>query len=100
MTDASSRSRSRLTPPPRPGWRPRRRSASGRVPNDREVLPGILIRPANLVSWHEAMAFCRRLTEVWPESLAGYGLRLPTTAGWEESARGGGCLPAATSGVL
>ncbi len=52
--------------------------------------------PVEMVTWHQAQAFCRKLTE--QERAAGrlpdgYEYRLPTEAEWEYAARGGSTTP-------
>lgn len=58
--------------------------------------------PVDTVSWHEAMAFCQKLTE--RERLAGrlqleYEYRLPTEAEWEYACRAGSAAAYAGSGI-
>ena len=47
-------------------------------------------RPVEQVSWHQAMEFCKRLSELPEEKEKGYTYRLPTEAEWEYACRGGG----------
>jgi formylglycine-generating enzyme required for sulfatase activity len=46
-------------------------------------------RPAEQVTWHEAVEFCRRLSEVPQEKASGAVYRLPTEAEWEHACRAG-----------
>ncbi len=60
-------------------------------------------RPVELISWEEAMEFCRRLTEREknePWARPGWGYRLPTEAEWEYAARGGSPSPFAFGNIL
>ncbi len=43
--------------------------------------------PIDMVSWHDAVAFCRRLGELPAERAAGREYRLPTEAEWEYACR-------------
>ena len=43
--------------------------------------------PVEQVSWDEAVAFCRKLSELPAEKKAGYVYRLPTEAEWEYACR-------------
>jgi formylglycine-generating enzyme required for sulfatase activity len=54
--------------------------------------------PVESISWDEAVAFCRKLSELPGEKAAGRVYRLPTEAEWEYACRGGLPLPF-TSGV-
>ncbi|MCY2986332.1 MAG: SUMF1/EgtB/PvdO family nonheme iron enzyme, partial [Planctomycetota bacterium] len=45
--------------------------------------------PVGTVSWDDAMAFCKRLSEVAEERAAGRTYRLPTEAEWEYACRAG-----------
>lgn len=46
-------------------------------------------RPAEQVTWHEAVEFCRRLSASPQEKAAGAVYRLPTEAEWEHACRAG-----------
>ncbi len=45
--------------------------------------------PVEMVSWGEAVEFCKKLSEVGEEKRAGRVYRLPTEAEWEYACRGG-----------
>jgi formylglycine-generating enzyme required for sulfatase activity len=46
-------------------------------------------RPVELVSWEDAVEFCRRLSSLEAEQSAGRSYRLPTEAEWEYACRAG-----------
>jgi len=46
--------------------------------------------PIYMINWHQAMEFCKRLSELPEEKEKGYSYRLPTEAEWEYACRGGG----------
>jgi formylglycine-generating enzyme required for sulfatase activity len=46
--------------------------------------------PVEQVSWHDASAFCRKLSELPEEKKAGHAYRLPTEAEWEYACREAG----------
>src|SRR5205807_6124391 len=49
--------------------------------------------PVENVSWDDAAAFCRRLSELPAERQAGRAYRLPTEAEWEYACRAGTATP-------
>jgi uncharacterized protein (TIGR02996 family) len=49
--------------------------------------------PVECVSWHQAVEFCRRLSELPKEKAAGRVYRLPTEAEWEHACRAGTTTP-------
>jgi len=50
---------------------------------------GDMSRPVEMVSWDEASAFCRKLSELPQEQTVRAGYRLPTEAEWECACRAG-----------
>lgn len=51
--------------------------------------------PVQNISWEQAVAFCRRLSELPAEKAAGRTYRLPTEAEWEYACRAGSTTPSA-----
>ncbi len=49
--------------------------------------------PVEQVTWHQAVEFCRRLSQLPEEQSAGRSYRLPTEAEWEYACRGGSKEP-------
>jgi formylglycine-generating enzyme required for sulfatase activity len=56
---------------------------------DKKLNPKTADFPAVCVSWDDAMAFCKKLSERATERQAGRRYRLPTEAEWEYACRGG-----------
>jgi len=49
--------------------------------------------PVENVTWHQATAFCKRLSKLPEEKMAGRSYRLPTEAEWEYACRAGSSEP-------
>lgn len=61
----------------------------GKNPSYFARLPNSLDHPVEQVSWDDAVAFCRALSELPGERAAGRTYRLPTEAEWEYACRAG-----------
>jgi len=56
--------------------------------------------PVSSVTWHEAVEFCQKLSDMPQEKLHGRTYRLPTEAEWEYSCRAGSNAPFSFGGEL
>lgn len=74
------------------GKNPSAHSATG---SQKDRVEGLDTRrfPVDLVSWNDAVEFCRRLSELPEEKAAGRKYRLPTEAEWEYACRAGTQTP-------
>ena len=59
----------------------------GTNPSNRGM--GIRQSPVQYLSWHDAVEFCRKLSDLPSEQSVGYVYRLPTEAEWEYACRAG-----------
>ena len=69
---------------------------TGTQPGDPDCLNGPANHPVVWVSWHEAVEFCRWLTNRWQAEgflPADWKVSLPSEAEWEKAARGGLEIP-------
>ena len=69
---------------------------SGYTSLDEDSLDGLANEPVRWVSWRDALAFCRWLSQHWREGgvlPAGWEVTLPSEAEWEKGARGGLGVP-------
>jgi formylglycine-generating enzyme required for sulfatase activity len=71
-------------------------TASGQQSEDDDALRDPDNYPLRWISWHEALAFCRWLTDHWREAGRipdGWSVILPSEVEWEKAARGGLMVP-------